>query len=198
MLAAVVLTLGFAACSNDDNNGGNSEGSENERVRVSEWDASYYFQHAIATCDQDGNNFESFNWGVELYPDDPGHLYIGVDTWEEAVKIFNYWLAPNVKLANVPSSTEPLQIGLPDLKGEKQLDVFLKPDETDCVVAEMTMSDKAPTYSRIRKAYWTPDYDTAYEIRDLMKENWDTIKSAWNNADNGDMLSTSSTTPSIP
>lgn len=276
MLAAVVLTLGFVACSNDDNNGGKSEEAEDtDRVRVSEWDAFIFFQHAIATCDQNGENFESFNWGVELYPDDPGHLYIGVDTWQEAVKIFNYWLAPNVRLAKVPSSAEPLQIGLPDLKGEKQLDVFLKPGETDGVVAELTMSDEAPikhfykitflknsdrptnkagtrsdsgwevgdivknvtitsensiedklnsddkqldfvcvrasgngvnpwfvtttihdsykcgtssrpTYSRIRKAYWTPDYDTAYEIRDLMKENWDTIKSAWSNADNGE------------
>ncbi len=71
MLAAVVLTLGFAACSNDDNNSGKSEKSEETKhVRVSEWDASIFFQHAIATCDQNGENFESFNWGVELYPDD--------------------------------------------------------------------------------------------------------------------------------
>ena len=279
LMAAGVLTLGLAACSsNEDNPSGTPvapEAPETDRVLVTEWNAPNYFQHAIATCDHNGENFESFNWGVELYKDtDPGHLYIGVDTWDEAEKIFRHWMAPNVELKKLPPSVLALLGELPDMKGIPQLDVFLKPGETDDVVAEVTVSDESkikhfnkitflknsawpqasqtrgsdqswnvgdivknvkitsensvedkldsddkkldfvcirasgnginpwfvtvtnhdsykcggkglcPTYDRIRKTYWTPDYDTTVEIQDMMKENWDIIKSAWSSSSN--------------
>ena len=190
------------------------------------------------------------------------------------MKIFNHWMAPNEKLNDVPP-INPLEIGLPNKEGVVKQTVFLKPGETDDVVAEVTVSDESllkhfykitflknsawpakagtradsdkswsvgdivknvkitssnsiedkldsddkkldfvcirasgnginpwfvattihdsykcgdsslrPTYNRIRLAYWTPDYDTTVEIQDLMKENWDTIESAWNSSSN--------------
>lgn len=296
LLAALVLPVGFAACTNEDNPSEDPEAPESDVVVINAWDAPRYFQHAIATCEQNGDNFESFAWGVELYKNDPGHLYIGVNSFDEAEKMFKYWLAPNVKPALLPPSDRALQCPLPDLKGITQMEVYLKPGETDDVVAEVTVSDKSklehfykitflknsawptngddgadgddsegndgegeegeegddvvetswnvgdivknvkitsdnsiedklddsdkqldfvcirasgnginpwfvattkhdsykcgnssnrPTYNRIRKAYWVPDEDTSNEIRSMMKDNWDTIKAAWEKADNG-------------
>ena len=62
LVAAVVLPLGFAACSsNEDNPTVGPVEPQNPTAR----DAMRFFLHAICTCDQDGNNFESFHWGKE-------------------------------------------------------------------------------------------------------------------------------------
>ena len=175
LLAALVLSLGFAACSNDDNPGGAPEDPDSEHKLITEWNALSYFQHTIVTCDQEGDNFESFAWGTELYPDDPGHLYIGVDTWAEAEKIFNYWIAPNVKPTLLPPSEKALQAGLTDLQGVKQLEVFIKPGETDDVVAELTLSDdsKVKHFYKItfllNSAWPTNSSSTKWQVGDIVK-----------------------------
>jgi hypothetical protein len=142
LVAAVVLPLGFAACSsNEDNPTVGPVEPQNPTAR----DAVRFFLHAICTCDQDGHNFESFHWGKELYPEtDPGHLYIGVDKWEEAARLFRMWQAPNVRPGLLPPSAKALVASLPDKQGTEQMKLYLKPGEQDDVVAEVTMSDNAP------------------------------------------------------
>ena len=146
LLAAMLLPLGFAACSsNEDNPTAGPVDPDPEhfdpKVRV----ARHYFQHIIVSCNEDGSGFEGYRWGKELYPDtDPGHLYIGVDTWEEAAKMFRrYWMAPNARPKILPPSEKTLRSELTDTQGNKQMEVYLKPGETDDVVAELTVSDES-------------------------------------------------------
>ena len=137
LLAAVVLPLGFAACSANDNPVDIDPTQPQNDVFIENGrNAPRFFLNAIVTMDNDGDNFESFAWGKELYPEtDPGHLYIGVDKWEEAEKMFRYWLAPNVKPGLIPPSEKALKCPLPDENGNEMMQVYLKPCETDDVVA---------------------------------------------------------------
>lgn len=273
LLAAVVLPLGFAACSANDNPVDIDPTQPQNDVFIENGrNAPRFFLNAIVTMDNDGDNFESFAWGKELYPEtDPGHLYIGVDKWEEAEKMFRYWLAPNVKPGLIPPSEKALKCPLPDENGNEMMQVYLKPGETDDVVAEVTLSDESqmkhfykitflknsawptnsdtykwhvgdvvknvkitsennienklndkdkrldficirssgnginpwfitvtkhteyvcgecsirPTYEKIRKSYYTPNKDTADEMKSIMADNYDLIKNAFDDADCG-------------
>lgn len=177
LLAAVVLPLGFASCSANDNPVEDPDEQDiTEAVIIDAWDAPRFFLHAIATCDQEGNNFESFAWGEELYPNtDPGHLYIGVDTFDEAEQIFRRWLAPNVNPGLIPPSDKALKCPLPDLKGIPQMEVYLKPGETDDVVAEVTVSDESKLkhfykITFLKNSAWpTNDDETTWEVGDIVK-----------------------------
>ena len=144
MLAAAALVTGMAACSSDDDNPAiEPEGDEDEYFDPMKRDAVQYFQSAIVSSDLDDKSFEGFHWGKELYPDtDPGHLYIGVDTWEEAERMFRrYWLAPTVKPGLLPPSPKALKAPLPDMNGVEKMHALLQPGETEDVVAEVTFSD---------------------------------------------------------
>ena len=72
LLAALVLPLGFAACSSDDdddkNNNNNQEAPETDIVDA--YDDLDVFQNSIVEVDSTGNYRQSVA-GVTLYNDDP-------------------------------------------------------------------------------------------------------------------------------
>lgn len=136
-MAAQGLVL--TACSNDneDNSSINVESPETDEYKV--FDDLSYFQRAIVQMDPLGR-FLYFHYGKVLYPNDRGHLFIGVNTWDEAEKIFRSWMAPDVVLRNVGPSTRALKGELTDTLGNAQLTVYLEPSE-GTNVAECTVSD---------------------------------------------------------
>lgn len=139
LLAALVLPLGFAACSSDDDD--NNNGGGQETTKTSKYDDLKYFQDVITDLDNSGNLL-GYHYGKELYKDsDPGHLYIGADTWDEAEKMFRRWLTSDVSITKISSDTNGLQAELTDTLGNKQLTVYLKPSTSETNVAEVTVSD---------------------------------------------------------
>ena len=142
LLAAVVLPLGFAACSSDDDNDNNGSGTEHGTKRTN-WDDLKYFQHIITDLDSLGN-LQGYHYGKQLYKDtDPGHLYIGVDEWSEAEEIFREWLAKDVTVTTLTPTTNGLKAELTDTLGKAQLTVYLKPATSSTNVAEVTVSDES-------------------------------------------------------
>ena len=138
LLCTMMLPMGFAACSSDDNNN-DVEAPETDEYKV--FDDLSYFQRAIVQMDPLGK-FLYFHYGKVLYPNDRGHLYIGVNSWEEAEKIFRSWIAPDVVLSNVAPSSRALKGELTDTLGNAQLTVYLQPGE-GLNVAECTVSDES-------------------------------------------------------
>lgn len=140
LLAALVLPLGFGACSSDDDK---DDGSGQTTTKTSEWDDLDYFQHVITDLDTLGN-LRGYHYGKQLYKDtDPGHLYIGVDTWDEAEEFFREWLANDVTVSKISSGGSDLQAELTDTLGNKQLTVYLKAASSSTNVAECTVSDES-------------------------------------------------------
>lgn len=143
MFAAAALVTGMAACSSDDDNPAiEPEGDEDEYFDPMKRDALQHFQNAIVSSDAADTSFDGFHWGKELYPEtDPGHLYIGVDTWEEAERMFRrYWLLPTVKPVLLPPSALALKAPLPDVNGVEKMHALLQPGTSDDVVAELTVN----------------------------------------------------------
>lgn len=139
LLCAVAQGLVLTACSSDNDNDDNVELPETDAYNV--FDDLGYFQNAIVETDS-LDNFLYYHYGEELYPNDKGHLYIGVDTWDEAEKMFRAWIAPDVTLSNTAPSTKSLQGSFTDEQGKAQLTAFLKPGEGN-IVAECTVSDES-------------------------------------------------------
>ncbi len=143
LLAAFVLPLGFVACSNDDDNDNNGgSGTENKGTKRTIWDDLAYFQTIITDLDS-LDNLRGYHFGKELYKDnDPGHLYIGVDTWNEAEEIFREWFPKDVTVSKISSDSNDLQAKLTDESGIAQLIVYLKSATSSTNVAEVTVSDE--------------------------------------------------------
>ena len=102
LLCAVAQGLVLTACSSNDDNTVESESPEADVYNV--FDDLDYFQRAIVQKDAEGN-LAYFHFGKVLDPNKPKRLYIGVDSWEEAVKIFRYWIAPDVVLTDIVPGT---------------------------------------------------------------------------------------------
>ena len=175
MFAAAGLVTGMTACSSDDDN---PVDRPIDSGTVISWDAPRFFQNAIVSSDAEDSSFEGFHWGKELYPDtDPGHLYLGVDTWEEAERIFRrYWLAPNVKPTLLPPGPKALKAPLPDMNGVEKMHLLLQPGETEDVVAEVTVSDPKMLkhfykITFLKNSAW-PDEPAKAGRRASKKYNW--------------------------
>lgn len=141
LLAALVLPLGFAACSSDDdddkNNNNNQEAPATDKGDT--YDDLSFFQNSIVELDSTGNYRQSVA-GVALYNDDPEHLYIGVDTWDEAEEWFRSFLAPDV---TATTTSDGLEAKLTDEKGNAQATAYLKHSTKTTNVAEVTVSDES-------------------------------------------------------
>ena len=83
LLFAALMSVSFAACSdsNDDNSGG-GEKPDPEETEVTYNDLSY-FQNAIIEVDTLGN-FLARTCGEVLNVNEPHHLYVGVESFDEA------------------------------------------------------------------------------------------------------------------
>ena len=146
LLCMVAQGLVLTACSSNDDNTGESESPETDAYNV--FDDLDYFQRAIVQKDAEGN-LAYFHFGKVLDPNKPKRLYIGVDSWEEAVKIFRYWIAPDVVLTDIVPGTRGevggslgLKGDFTDSQGNSQGTVFLKPGE-DPYIAEVSYSDES-------------------------------------------------------
>lgn len=139
MLLAVVMPLSFSACSSDDddNKSTNTEQEEEEPATVT--DGLAYFQSAI-TAEDSNHKLLYYHYGEVLYDNDPEHLYLGVDSWDEAKKTFRNWISS--KYAKLTESSSELKAELKDEQGNVQLTVYLKKAE-GTKVAEVTFSDES-------------------------------------------------------
>jgi hypothetical protein len=131
---ALMLTAGFAACSdsNDDNNSDTEPGKEEEPIT---YDDLSYFQNSIIEVDDAGNKVCQYI-GEALFENEPLHLYVGVDNFEEAEEMFRQWIAPDVTLG----TAAPLIAELTDNEGKAKGSVTFAKGTENGAVAEVTAS----------------------------------------------------------
>ena len=130
---SLLLASSFIACKDSDDNESSNPGEEPEEVVT--YDDLAFFQNSIIEVDVNGNIIAQYV-GEALFADDPQHLYIGVDTYEEAEAIFRQWKAPDVKLA----TTAPLIAQLTDHEGKEQGTITFAKSTEGGAVAEVTAS----------------------------------------------------------
>ncbi len=135
---ALLLSAAFVSCSdsdNDSNNGNNSNNNVDDPAKIVAFDDLSYFQNSIIEIDDSGNVLGQFV-GEALYESDPEHLYIGVETFEEAEAMFRQWIAPDVELG----TAAPLTANLTDSLGKAQGTVTFAKGTESGHVAEVTAS----------------------------------------------------------
>ena len=131
---ALLLSATITSCSDsdDENNSGQEPGKDDQTITYNDLS---YFQNSIIEIDSLGN-FVSQYFGKVLYDDAPEHLYIGVDTYEEAENLFRLWIAPDVTLP----AAAPLTAQLTDNEGKAQGSVTFAKATGNGAVAEVTAS----------------------------------------------------------
>lgn len=136
LLFAALTSVSFTACSdsNDDNNAG-GEKPNPEETEVTYNDLSY-FQNAIIEVDTLGN-FLARTCGEVLNVNEPHHLYVGVESFDEAKQKFLLWLAPDVTVVPVGNS---VSAQFTDEEGHAQGTVYFKAASANGQVAEVTAS----------------------------------------------------------
>ena len=136
LLFAALISVSFAACSdsNDDNSGG-GEKTDPEEDEVTYNDLSY-FQNAIIEVDSLGNFLER-TCGEVLNVNEPHHLYVGVESFDEAKQKFLLWLAPDVTITPAGNN---LSAQLTDEEGHAQGTVYFTAASASGQVAEVTAS----------------------------------------------------------
>ena len=135
LLFAAMISFSFAACSDSDDNKGGNEKPDPEETEVTYNDLSY-FQNAIIEVDTLGN-FLARTCGEVLYENEPHHLYVGVESIDEAKQMFLQWLAPDVTIAPAGNS---VSAQLTDEKGNAQGTVYFTAASASGEVAEVTAS----------------------------------------------------------
>ena len=136
LLFAALISVSFAACSdNDDDNSGGGEKPDPEETEVKYNDLSY-FQNAIIEVDTLGN-FLARTCGEVLNVNEPHHLYVGVESFDEAKQLFLSWLAPDVTVTPEGNS---ISAQLTDEEGHAQGTVYFKAASASGQVAEVTAS----------------------------------------------------------
>ena len=131
---ALLLSATISSCSdsNDDNDPA-PEPTEDDRLIT--YDDLRFFQNSIIEVDDAGNIVCQYI-GEALYENEPLHLYVGVDNFEEAETMFRRWIAPDVTLP----ATAPLTAQLTDNEGKAQGSVTFAEATGNGAVAEVTAS----------------------------------------------------------
>ena len=111
---AILLMMGLAAFFFNSCNKEKPEAPEH--IEINTYDDLDYFQNSIVHIDS-LHNFIYRAYGVPLYADDTSHLYIGVESLEEARDIFMNWIAPD---AVVKENSGDLTCELTDEHGLSQ------------------------------------------------------------------------------
>ena len=90
-------TVNFSSCK-DDENGVDTPDNPTGQIDslVTYYDDLEYFQNYFVRTDALGN-LRYRSMGVPLYESDSAHLYIGVDNLDEALRYFNYAIAPDIE-----------------------------------------------------------------------------------------------------
>jgi len=136
---ALLLSAAFVSCSDsDDENKKESAPEQSDyEVKVSTYDDLSFFQNSIIEVDEQGN-IKCQYVGEALYEDEPEHLYVGVDSYEEAETLFREWMAPDVVLG----TTAPFTAQLTDAEGKAQGTITFAKGTESGHVAEVTASDE--------------------------------------------------------
>ena len=135
LLFAALISVSFAACSDNDDNNSGGEKPNPEDKEVSYNDLSY-FQNAIIEVDSLGN-FLARTCGEVLNVNEPHHLYVGVESFDEAKQKFLLWLAPDVTVTPTDNS---ISAQLTDEEGHTQGTVYFTAASANGQVAEVTAS----------------------------------------------------------
>ena len=146
-LMALTGAAGFTACSDsDDDNNGSSDNPDGQKMVA--FDDLSYFQNSIVIVDSLGN-FMQRSCGEPLYENDTTHVYIGVESLEEAREIFDYWLAPDVEVRTQTPSTSNVTATLTDKEGNTQGEVYFKASTGGASIAEVTTTAPVRHFSQI-------------------------------------------------
>ncbi|MBP5681713.1 MAG: hypothetical protein J6X05_00490 [Bacteroidales bacterium] len=135
-LAIAIMALTFIACDKDDDD----EKDVPEMTAATSYDDLEFFQGTFVTTDTVGK-FVSRTLGEPLYKDDTAHLYIGVETIEEALKYFESSIAPDITLTT--STSNNYTYNLTNADGEPQGTVTFTPGGEGGAIAEITTDAKS-------------------------------------------------------
>lgn len=106
------------------------------RLEIMDYNDLAFFQSAIVEVDSLGNAVQ-FNVGSRLDVGDTLHIFVGVDSMDEAVERFHEWLAPDVQLKQEGNAIDAL---LTDEGGTAQGTVYFRPGTEENHIAEVTLS----------------------------------------------------------
>lgn len=130
VLFATLLPIGFTACSDDEN-----DNKSPEAQSITTFDDLAYFQGIFVSTDSLGN-FLNHSLGTPLYASDTTHLYIGVDSIQQALKYWDIALAPDIQRTS--SIGNIYTYSLTDADGKQQGTVSFAPGTESGHVAEIT------------------------------------------------------------
>ena len=130
LLALAFSALSFGACEKND-----PEDESSMLIEVpGTVDDLSYFQNAIAPSYEGGYYYA---YGEALYPNDPEHLYIGVNNIAEAKEFFMGWMAPDVEKLE---DGDAITCSLSDEEGNAQGIVYFIPG-SGSTVADVVVSN---------------------------------------------------------
>ena len=150
-LFVLVGAAGFTACSDSDDDKGKTPETPTkpeEKTPVTTFDDLDFFQNAIIRVDSLGQ-FVERRYGEPLYENDTTHVYIGVENLEEARKLFNLWLAPDVKTTTQTPTTTDVTATLTDEEGKVQGEVYFKAGTEGADIAEVTTTASVRHFRKI-------------------------------------------------
>ena len=134
ILMAVTASL-IQSCSKENSNSAQPE-PPSTHVNAN-FDDLRYFQNSIV-CVDSLNNFMYRAFGELLIADDTAHLFIGVESLDEAKQFFSYWIAPDVMVSD---DNGELTCPLTDVNGNAQGTVYFRPANDGSDIAEVTASN---------------------------------------------------------
>lgn len=165
MLSAAVLAVGTLLSCDKDN-----PGKQEASGKLEGFDDLVFFRSAIAWEDDLGVTHR--NYGEVLYNDEPRHLYVGADSFEEAREIFLNWVAPK---GDVKETDGRMEYHLTDENGKSQGSVTLAHSGDSGHVAEVTASAGVDlgAFDRItflQKSSWPAwnGEDSPYQLGDIL------------------------------
>lgn len=134
---ALLVSATVTGCSDsdDDNNTPSNQEQPQKDKTTNVYDDLLFFQNNIIELDSLGNIACRYV-GEALYDDAPEHLYIGVDSYDEAEKMFRLWVAPDVTLG----TEAPFTVQLTDTLGNAQGTITFTKSNESGHVAEVTAS----------------------------------------------------------
>ena len=131
LLLMVFGALAFYSCSKI-----NADDIPNPDSRQTSFDDLDFFQHCILDTDEEGR-FLHYTFGEAIYPNDPEHLYVGVDNIAQAREYFLSWFAPDVEMRQ---EGDAITCSLTDEDGNAQGIVYFTPG-SGSLVADVTVSN---------------------------------------------------------
>ncbi len=136
-LLVSTISLGFVACSDDDDDNSNQGKEVPESQSVDTFDDLSYFQSSFVEEDTLGT-FVNRSVGAVLttLDNDTTHLFVGVDNIEEALEFFENALAPDI--TRTASVALNYNYTLTDKDGKTQGTVSFAPSSESGRVAELT------------------------------------------------------------